>query len=397
MPQFRYQALNADNQPLAGEILADSVAHAIVQLEASGLTVQSIGFAAGDRVSIPPASTKIHSPTISAAERAEMESRLKHIVERTRTLAPALTALAAELPRSPSRSQLLDLMQTAQSGDVAQAAAALERKPACWIPLLGSASSSSDLCHLLQAIVREYQPPPDSARPGRGWLIYPIIILSCAAVVFWFIGTIVVPGFRDLFAGFGLKLPGLTQFILSFYAALANGTLLALLAAIAIVFVLSRAFAYRTGNSAGGRSTQPLRRRMAIAMFSRSLAELVECGFEPAAALRLAGAAVANPRLQQAALRTAGQINAANERTAVADRRSITSSVLSAMRADLPPHAKAALLREISQCHIERSKSAWALSSGALEPIAILIVGFLIALTVIGLYLPLFSLMHSLT
>jgi type IV pilus assembly protein PilC len=207
----------------------------------------------------------------------------------------------------------------------------------------------------------------------------------------------VVPGFRDLFAGFGLKLPGLTQFILSFYAAVANGALLALLISTAIIFVLSRTFAYRTRSDAGGRSTQPLGRRKAIVAFSRNLAELVECGFQPAGALRLAGAAIANPRLKQAALRTADQIDVASGLTNAADRRSITSSVLSIMQADLPPPAKAAVLREISQCHIERSKSALAWTAGALEPIAILLVGFLIALTVIGLYLPLFSLLHSLT
>ena len=45
MPHFRYQALNAQQQPIAGELEAESVSQAVSRLEAEGLTVQSIGYA----------------------------------------------------------------------------------------------------------------------------------------------------------------------------------------------------------------------------------------------------------------------------------------------------------------------------------------------------------------
>src|SRR4029450_3855623 len=52
---FRYQALNATGQPVAGELHAESVALALAQLEADGLTVQSIGYAAAEsRFAEPP-------------------------------------------------------------------------------------------------------------------------------------------------------------------------------------------------------------------------------------------------------------------------------------------------------------------------------------------------------
>ena len=44
MPYFRYQAVNAEQQVVSGELFADSVSQAIAQVEAEGLAVQSIGY-----------------------------------------------------------------------------------------------------------------------------------------------------------------------------------------------------------------------------------------------------------------------------------------------------------------------------------------------------------------
>jgi type II secretory pathway component PulF len=54
-------------------------------------------------------------------------------------------------------------------------------------------------------------------------------------------------------------------------------------------------------------------------------------------------------------------------------------------------------LREISRCHAKRGAAGPAWTQGAFEPISILVVGFLVAMTVIGLYLPLLSLIQALS
>ncbi len=45
MPRFSYKALNAADELIAGQVEAEGVQQAIVQLEAAGLVVQSIGYA----------------------------------------------------------------------------------------------------------------------------------------------------------------------------------------------------------------------------------------------------------------------------------------------------------------------------------------------------------------
>ncbi|HEY2415531.1 MAG TPA: type II secretion system F family protein [Pirellulaceae bacterium] len=398
MPQFRYQALNAENQPLAGEILADSVAQAISQLEVAGLTVQSIGYASGQRPGLPPPLVKSDLPQLSTAEQAVLDARMVQIVERGRSLVPALSAYAAEMPSSRSRRQLLDLMRILQSGETSHAAAALSHKPAYWIPLLASAADSGDLCQMLQAFLRDYQPSTESSPRGRGGLVYPVIVVCFAAAVFWFLGIVVIPVFRDLFAGFGLRLPELTQGVLSFYAAITNVTFVGIVVAVGIVaFIVSRILRTAAGGRASGHVARPPGRSAALVQFSRYLAELLDADFEPASSLRLASSAVDRPRLKMAAWRMASQIEAGGLVESVTDRRTVTASVLHAVTADLPRRARTATLREISQCHAERGGAAPAWTQGAFEPISILVVGFLVAMTVIGLYLPLLSLIQALS
>ena len=398
MPQFRYHALNTDNHPVAGEILADSVAQAIIQFEADGLTVQSIGYAIGERPHSPLLPAKIDSSALTTAEQTALEARLIQIVERGRALTPALNAYAAEMSVSASRRQLLDLIRILKSGETPQAAAALRRRPDFWIPLIACATDSHDNSQLLQAILREFPQAAQFSPRGRAWLVYPFVVICFATAVFLFIGFLVVPVFRDLFAGFGLQLPGLTQLVLAFYASITSGTFITIAVFIGTVaLIVNRVFVSANSSSDNRLATMPQTRSLAIAQLARHLAELQDADFTPNTSMRLASSAIQRPQLKRSACRVAEAMESPGEIATPADRRTITSSVLFALQSELPRHARSAVLREISRCHEERATAVLSWTHGAFEPISILIVGFLVAMTVIGLYLPLLSLIHSLS
>src|SRR5690349_9772276 len=113
MPRFHYQALDADQQLTTGEVEADAVAVAITQLEASGLTVLSIGFATAESTAtlttnkpIVPA-PKLKLPPIDAArDEAILRTHLARTLERARPLTPALRAYAEEMPTGQRRREL---------------------------------------------------------------------------------------------------------------------------------------------------------------------------------------------------------------------------------------------------------------------------------------------------
>lgn len=404
MPQFRYQALNADDQLVAGEIEADSVAQAIGQLEASGLVVQSIGYATAakalNRQSITAAPDQKPLLVVSAAEQAEFDLHLAKIIECGRSLAPALHAYAAEMGRSRLRRQLLALIAVLDMTDTPQAVAAAQRLPAFWIPLLSAATVSDDPGRMIQVFVRESNRTTELSRLWRQALVYPLVVLSAAAAVMVFFSVLVIPVFRQIFQDFGLKIPLLTTAILTIAEWIMNGRLIMIAAAVAVgAYALTKFVQW--GLPAGLRNWlsdrfgKPLGRSTAIAQFSHYLADLLEAGFAPALALRLAGSAAESPRLKRAAWRAAGEIEAGNI-SGLANRRILTASVLNAVEADLPSRSRVTLLRELSRCHGERASLLLSWTRGVVEPLAIVLVGLIVGVVVIGLFLPLLTSMSVL-
>src|SRR5471032_2539048 len=136
MATFRYQALDAQQKLVNGEISAESVEQAIAQLHASGLAVQSIGFAT-------PAPLITHDESSAAsngiAAQAALRTHMSRVLEQGRLIAPALTAYAEEMPRGRRRRQLCTVIDVLNCGDVDEATSALAALPDYWIPLLSAA------------------------------------------------------------------------------------------------------------------------------------------------------------------------------------------------------------------------------------------------------------------
>jgi type IV pilus assembly protein PilC len=410
MPQFRYQALNADEQLVAGEIEAESVAQAIGQLETSGLSVQSIGYSTGDkptgeRANISKQTTKRSEKKpqhiVTAEEQAELDRQLTRIIERARSLAPALRAYAAEMSRSQSRRQLLDLLTVLDMSDTPQAVVALQRLPAFWIPLLAAATKSDDPGRMIQVFVRESNRATELARLWRRTLVYPLVLICAASAVMVFLSLLVIPVFRKLFEDFGLKLPTLTQAILTAAEWISDGRFFVIAGSVAMgAYVLTKFVEWGVPeglrNWLSDRFGKPLGRSTAIAQFSQYLADLLEADFALASALRLAGAAADSPRVRRAAWRTAGEIDGGDTRS-LANRRVLTSSVLYAVAVEVPLRSRIMLLRELSRCHGERAARLMSWTRGFVEPLAIVFVGFVVGAVVIGLFLPLLSLIQGLS
>lgn len=405
MPQFRYQALNADEQLVAGEIEADSVAQAIGQLEASGLVVQSIGYATTGQATVlirkgerPDKQARL---IVTEAEQAELDRHLARIVERGRALAPALRAYAAEMAPSRARRQLTALLAVLDMSDTPHAVAALQRLPAFWIPLLSAATASDDPGRMIQVFVRESNRTVELSRLWRQTLVYPLFLLSASAAVMVFFSVIVIPVFHRVFNDFGLKLPALTRVILTVADWISSGKILLIAIAVGVgAFLLTKFVHWALPdlllNWLSDRFGKPLGRSTAMAQFSQYLADLLEAEFAPASALRLAGSAVDSPRIRRAAWRAAGEVNS-GEVSDFAIRRILTASVLNAVQAEMPPRSRVSLLRELSRCHGERATTLLSWTRGVIEPISILFVGLVVAMTVIGLFLPLLGLMQALT
>lgn len=400
MPHFHYQALNAAQQLVAGKLEAPSVAQAIAQLEAEGLVIHSIGYAAGDRSEASAPQIATAPSAVTTLEQIALQQHLTQVIERARPLLAALHAYAAELPPGRYRQQLTMMLQIIERRDVQQASAGLERMPAYWIALLSAASSSPEPARILNQFLNESQRADELRRQWWWTFAYPLTILIASMALVAFLSFVPIPIFREMFTSFGLRLPEVTRLVLAVAESITSGRILiAVLAIAATGFVLvqtTRLLPLPLRNWFSDRFGTPLGRVTAFAQFSQSLADLLEAELPISSALRIAGFAAQSPRLQRASWRLARDMDAGGPIETTDYRRTITATVLYALRGDIPLQPRVHLIRQLSAAYAERADQWLSWTRGVIEPLAIVIVGTIVGFVVIALFLPLLSLIQAL-
>jgi type II secretory pathway component PulF len=416
MPHYRYQALNADRQPVAGELAADSLAQVVAQLEAQGLTVQSIvdvssePSAAGPAAMNPGGDNPFASPTAierAAAEQAALRLHMEQVIERGRDLLPPLRAYAAEMPAGVCRRELEAVLRVLGRGDAAAASTALAALPGYWIPLLSAATSSRDPARVLREFLQESQRAGELSRQWWLALAYPAFLAGIAVLVMAALSFLVIPIFRDIFAGFGLELPWLTLIVITVSDWFTSGRIVLpalVVVALAVLLVKGRQllpaglrewFGDRFGLLWGRSNT--------LARLAQFTADLLEAELNPAHALRLAGMATNRGAIRRAAWRVASNLEspwlaaAADPAALRRSRRVLSATVLHALQSPLSTTARVRLLREVSGCHADRARIRLSWTRGFLEPVAICAIGLIVGVTVLALFMPLFTLIHGLS
>src|SRR5262245_802195 len=294
MPQFYYQALNANHERVAGHLTAASLAQALAQLESQGLSVQSISSrpisdgAAGEN---PFADRDAAGRT--TAEQAALQQHLQQALARGRDVLPALKAYSQELPTGRRRRELDTVLRTIERGDANEAARTLATLPGYWIPLLGAAAASRDPGRVLREFVQE----SDRAiqLQGQWWLAlaYPALLGGLAAFVFAALSIFVIPLFRSMFADFGLNLPPLTLLVLGIAEWISSGRIL-IVAAVVVAAVLllreaTRQLPISVRNWFGDHLGFRWGRSTALARFSQLTADVLEAALDRRQAIGLAG------------------------------------------------------------------------------------------------------------
>ena len=403
---FRYHAIDSTGQRASGELEADSVQHAVANLEDRGLTVLSIGFASTESPSAVQQSTvpidqPKQQPDGGNVEQAVLQTHMSTILARGRAIAPALQACVDELPAGRERRQMQAVCRVLSSGNAAAATTALARLPECWIPLLSAATSSAEPGHVLREFLAESRRLDDMRQ--QWWLIlaYPIVLICLVFAVMFVLSLAIIPQFAEIFDEFDLELPSLTEWMLAasrWISSWGGVVIVALVVAFAVLLLNAQRllpapmFAWLSD-----RLGPPFGRRTTIARFARFTADLLDGGVSLPDALRIAGFTLPKNRVQQAAWGLANELESTGRCTQSAYQQPLTATVVRALAIDMNTAARVRLLREISECHAERVRIGLSWSTGFVEPLAICLVGFTVGWVVLGLFLPLVKLIEGLS
>lgn len=390
MPRYIYEALSARGDAVAGDIEADNVSHAIGQLQERGLTVESIRAVI---VSSPPAA--------QAPGRSEFAQRLDASLAEREKLIPALEALAAETTSRGARHDLEQLIGMLKRGATADEFMRHE-SAASWLPLLAGGLSAESGHHGFLRFISQAARESESRNRRRRALAYPLAILAlCLLLVFVLLVT-VVPTFAAMFREFGLRLPMATTLVLRLSEELRERPLRSL-AVLLIVFVIvvwlgrlwrsyaltTRIFGLFTAGNTGNVT--------AMARFTGTLAEMLSLGAPLADALRIAGQATQHHYFRSVAARLAGDVAGNRPLADSPVAHNLPGNVLRALHVGPEGRPSVALLAELSELYSDRVEERFDWSAQLVGPTAIVSIGLVVGFVVIALFMPLVTLITSLT
>jgi len=400
MPNFHYAAWNAEQQPIAGELEAETVQDAITQLEARGLTLQSVGYAPVTSIlGTMQRTTTDATVAREVIEQKILRTHLAKVLEGGKAIVPALQAFSEEVPAGRRRNELHKLIHILERGDAAKAEKAFAELPDYWIPLLSAAVSSSDPGRILQEFIQESQRADELRRQWWLTITYPFLVACVAGAVLILLSVLVIPIFRDIFAGFNLQLPWITSLNLGVAVWIARGWPYLLMAFVllfaGLIFFSIRGLMRPFGVS--NRLFAFFGRSTAIARLSQYMADLLEAGLTVPDTLTVAGFLTNRKGLRKAIWRLADQMQINIGAARQLESPPKMAAIYHALRSEMPTQSRVHLLRGFAQAHAEKARLRLSWTRGMIEPAAIIVIGLVVGFVVISLFIPLISLIEGLS
>jgi type II secretory pathway component PulF len=342
---------------------------------------------------------------LSGDEALELSAQLSGLARAGLPLAPSLAAMAEELPRGRLRRAMAELARVLESGQ--PLGQALEshggRIPSHLRGLVAAGVRTGRLGELLGEFSLFTTARVDLKRRLRLSLAYPALSLLVTVVVFGFVGVAIVPRFEAIFRDFGIPLPGLTIALLALSSRLAAiwQTLL-VITGLVVVIVLVAPLVLRPATLRGLASSVPLLgavwRWISLAEFCHLLAMLLDHRLPMPEALRLAGEGVQDSRIESASERMAVDVE---------DGKPLSAAMTA--RPQFPPRLPRLLrwsenqgslpevLHMAGEMFAARASAHSTFASSVLSVVCFVLIITGANLTVLGLMLPLVTLISKLS
>ncbi|HWY67056.1 MAG TPA: type II secretion system F family protein [Terriglobales bacterium] len=233
-------------------------------------------------------------------------------------------------------------------------------------------------------------------------LVYPALLVTMVMVMFTFLLSYVVPQFQGLYSQLGngtASLPSITLFVLGIGEVVKHWLWAIVLGLAGAVF-----FLWRWSKTEGGSITID-RVRLAlplaggiwlkyqVAIFSRTLSTLLSGGLPLVQALETAGSSIESKLLSNAVLQSVQKV-----REGLPLSRSLEETKLfpelafQMIEVGESTGALPAMLTSIAEFLEEDVQTALSAALALIEPVILIVMGFVVATVLIALYLPIFSL-----
>ncbi len=344
---------------------------------------------------------KMQGGKVGLADLVVFTRQLATMIDAGISIVQALQALADQTPNKVMRDVIRDVCSRVESGE--SFSEALQKHPKTFNRLYYSMISAGEkgglLAEILARLATYLENTERLRKKVKTALMYPTVVTVVAIVITTFLLVKVIPTFKDVYTGFGAKLPGPTQVLMDISDLVKHYLIVLILIAGAAIWGWLAFIKTPTGREFWDtrRIKLPvfgsIAHKICLARFTRTLASLVRSGVPILEVLQIVSQTVGNVVMEKAIKTAASDIERGEGISAALGKNPVfPSMIIRMLSAGEQTGNIDNMLERVSNFLDEEIDTTLSGLMSLIEPMLIVFLGVVIGGMVICMFLPIFNL-----
>lgn len=326
--------------------------------------------------------------------------QLATMIDAGLAMVQSLQALADQTQNKAMRDVIKDVCARVESGD--SFSEALQKHPKVfnrlYVAMVGAGEKGGLLSEILARLAVYLENTARLRKKVKSAMMYPTVVTVVAIVITIFLLVKVIPVFGDIYSGFGAKLPGPTQFLISLSEIVQRFFIVIILAMGGGVYGWLAFIKTKQGREFWDKQRIKLpifgsiAHKICLARFTRTLASLVRSGVPILEVLNIVSQTVGNVVMEKAIKVAAGDIERGESISQALGKHPVFPNMIIRMITAGEQTGKIDnMLERISDFLDEEIETTLSGLTSLIEPILIVFLGVVIGGMVICMFLPIFK------
>jgi type IV pilus assembly protein PilC len=338
---------------------------------------------------------------VQLADLVVFTRQLATMIDAGIAIVQALQALAEQTPNKVMRDTIKDVCSRVEAGE--SFSEALIRHPKAfnklYVSMVGAGEKGGLLAEILARLATYLENTERLRKKVKTALMYPTVVTVVAIVITTFLLVRVIPTFKEVYSGFGAKLPGPTEFMIGISEIVQHYLLY--LIVLAGVGVWGWLYFIKTKQGREFWDSQriklpifgPIAHKICLARFTRTLASLVRSGVPILEVLQIVSQTVGNVVMEKAVKTSALDIERGEGiSNALAKHPVFPTMIIRMLSAGEQTGNIDNMLERVADFLDEEIETTLSGLMSLIEPLLIVFLGVVIGGMVVCMFLPIFNL-----
>ena len=399
MPQFVWKGKTRQGAVTGGVLVADSKDLAIADLRRKQIEVTTVK-EKGKEFAVP----KIGTGKVNSRRLAIFTRQFSVMIDAGLPLVQCLEILGSQQDSRLFQKIILAVRQDVEAGS--SLAEAMRKHPKAFDDLYVNMVAAGEAGGILDTILRRLSTYIEKAVKLKGQvktaMIYPVAVISVAAIVVVIILWKVIPTFASLFAALGAQLPLPTRLVIKASNFVASYIVFIVVGFFVLAFVLKRYYATYRGRRVIDQLVLQtpilgdIMRKIAVARFCRTLATLTASGVPILDGLEITAKTAGNAIIEDAIMGVRKSVEAGRTiAEPLAETKVFPPMVVQMIGVGEQTGALDGMLNKIAEFYEEEVDNAVTGLMKLMEPVMIALLGTIIGTIVVAMYMPMFDLISK--